>query len=301
MSLTQAIDYLNMTEHRVNEALRQYSNWPNVPEQLRDAMRYSLLAGGKRLRPALVLAVMECFGKNSSDAMPAACAIEMIHTYSLIHDDLPAMDDDDYRRNRLTNHKVYGEAMAILSGDALLTHAFWLLAKLPELADSTIRADIVLRVIEDVASHAGPEGMVAGQVLDMQGEQGVTTISELEAIHRRKTGDLIVCSLRVGGHLSEASPDQMDALTQFGYQIGLAFQIQDDLLDVIGDKEKLGKETNRDEATLKVTYPYLLGIDECKRWVNNLTKNGKESIMAARIPDPNRLTQLADFLVQRDR
>ena len=264
-------------------------------------MRYSLMAGGKRLRPALVLAVMECFGKRTNVAMPAACAVEMIHSYSLIHDDLPAMDDDDFRRGMPTNHKIYGEAMAILSGDALLTHAFWLLSQLPNFSENKIRPELVLQVIQDVAKYAGPGGMVAGQVLDMQGEQGVTSISDLEAIHRRKTGDLIVCSLRVGGHLSEATPSQMEALTRFGYHIGLAFQIQDDLLDVIGDEKKLGKSTKSDEAGQKVTYPYLIGIEACQKWVSELTERGKELIVTANLPDPGRLLQLADFLMQRDR
>lgn len=264
---------------------------------LKQAMNYSLMAGGKRMRPVLMIAAAESLNAGAEDVLQAACAVEMIHTYSLIHDDLPAMDDDDFRRGKPTSHKVYGEAMAILAGDGLLTHAFRVAAetvrRLPNRTPET------LRVLSEMSRFAGPYGMVGGQAADMEG--GVSDVDHLEAIHRRKTGDLIVFSLRAGGILSGATSEQLDALEAFGRNIGLAFQIQDDILDIVGDEEALGKPLGSDEKSNKATYPVLLGLDRCREMVATLTEEGKERIRAAGFPNPSRLLELADLLTRRDR
>lgn len=264
-------------------------------------MLYSLQAGGKRLRPALVLAAAEAVHGQAAaarNALPVACAIEYIHTYSLIHDDLPAMDNDDYRRGKLTNHKVFGEAMAILAGDALLTHAFHLIPKAARLGG--ISAEVALDIVEDLAMLAGARGMVGGQAADMKGEQGITSIEELEYIHLHKTSDLIVFSVSAGGRIGGASAEQLEALRHYGRNIGLAFQIQDDILDLIGDEKKLGKKTNSDVEQQKVTYPYLIGIEESKAQVKRLTREAKAAILEARLDAPDKLLLIADYLVQRD-
>lgn len=273
------------------------SHW-DIPARLREAMIYSLNAGGKRLRPVLALASGEALGADDRAALPVACAIELIHTYSLIHDDLPAMDNDDYRRGKPTNHRVYGEAMAILAGDGLLTHAFYIAAETSY--GGCIPADRTLRIIREMSEYAGPRGMVGGQAADILGEQGLTGLSELEYIHLHKTSDLIVFSLRAGGHAALADDRQLSALSRFGTCIGLAFQIQDDVLDLVGDEAKLGKKTQSDVKAQKVTYPYLLGVDNCLRKVTELTNEGKEVLCTGGIPHPERLLQLADYLMKRD-
>ncbi|MDB5056257.1 MAG: polyprenyl synthetase [Bacilli bacterium] len=270
----------------------------DIPIALREAMQYSLMAGGKRLRPIFVIAAAEALGGMIDAAMPIACAVEMIHTYSLIHDDLPAMDNDDYRRGKPTNHKVFGEAMAILAGDALLTQAFYCAAQV--FRNPAISAEQALAIIEELAIFSGAKGMVGGQAADSLGEQGITHLEEMNYIHRHKTGDLIVFSLKSGGRVAGASEEQLNALEQFGYQIGLAFQIQDDILDIIGDEQKLGKPIKSDEKQHKVTYPYLLGLEASQDKIKQLTLEAKEAIVAANFPYPDRLLQLADYLVNRD-
>jgi geranylgeranyl diphosphate synthase type II len=224
--------------------------------------------------------------------------VEMMHTYSLIHDDLPAMDNDDYRRGKPTNHIVFGEAMAILAGDALLTQAFYSAAQI--FRQSAIKAEQALAIIEELSELAGAKGMVGGQAADILGEQGLTRLEELDYIHQHKTGDLIVFSLMAGGRIANASAAQLDALEHFGYKIGLAFQIQDDILDIIGDEVKLGKPVKSDEKSLKVTYPYLLGLEASKDKVKVLTQEAKAAVAAAGFLFPERLLQLADYLVHRD-
>lgn len=273
------------------------SNW-NMPSVLRESMAYSLMAGGKRMRPVLTIAACEAFGGSADDAIPAACAVELIHTYSLIHDDLPAMDNDDFRRGKPTNHKVYGEAMAILAGDALLTHAFYILASMPSVRPN-VTPQIALAIAGELAFYAGASGMVGGQAADILGQQGSTTLPELEYIHTHKTSDLIIFSLRAGGRIAGADDAQLSALTTFGNCIGLSFQIQDDVLDVIGDAGKLGKSTNSDSERNKVTYPYLIGLEESRRKVVELTECGKSALTSGAIPEPRRLLQLADYLMSR--
>ncbi|SFS59976.1 geranylgeranyl diphosphate synthase, type II [Paenibacillus sp. 453mf] len=270
----------------------------DIPEHLKESMQYSLMAGGKRLRPALVIAACEAFGVEREAALPVAASVEMIHTYSLIHDDLPAMDNDDYRRGRLTNHKVYGEAMAILAGDALLTHAFY--SVIQTARRFNIPSDRVLTIVEELSLHAGARGMVGGQVADMEGEQGMTSLSQLEYIHLHKTGDLIIFSLMAGGRIGGADDVQLEALRSFGRNLGLAFQIQDDILDLIGDEQKLGKKTQSDVNQQKVTYPFFIGMDQSLAEVERLTASAKEALITGRIPDPSRLLELADYLMKRD-
>jgi len=294
--------YLSKCAELTEASLKQSvpSSW-DVPVRLREAMQYSLEAGGKRLRPALVLSAAEAvFGRTTTfdAALPVACAVEFIHTYSLIHDDLPAMDNDDFRRGKPTNHKVFGEAMAILAGDALLTHAFHLI---PQAArKGGISAEVALAIVEDLAKLAGAPGMVGGQVADMLGEQGITSISELEYIHLHKTSDLIVFSVTAGGRIGGATEKQLELLATYGRNIGLAFQIRDDILDLIGDEQKLGKKTNSDVQQNKVTYPFLIGIEESKAQVERLTQEAKSAVLDAGLLAPERLLEIADYLVGRD-
>jgi geranylgeranyl diphosphate synthase type II len=229
------------------------------PARLHEAMRYSLLAGGKRVRPILAIATAEALGPASPAVLPVAASLELVHTYSLIHDDLPAMDNDDYRRGRPTNHKVYGEAMAILAGDALLTLAFSLCSR-PDLADH-LDAGRQVRIIQELALGAGHLGMVGGQVLDIQAENQDIDLATLQTIHAHKTGKLIRASVRIGGLLGGASPEQLERLTGYGEDIGLAFQIADDVLNVTGTREELGKDPNTDAQRGKKTYPTFCGVE----------------------------------------
>ncbi|MFF2887693.1 polyprenyl synthetase family protein [Paenibacillus sp. NPDC057967] len=294
-------EYLKECASEVETALQASlpREW-DIPATLREAMMYSLEAGGKRIRPALVMTAAEAI-HGSPDARlaarPVACAVEYIHTYSLIHDDLPAMDNDDYRRGKLTNHKVFGEAMAILAGDALLTHAFSLI---PQSVRLGAPLDVALAIVEDLSLLAGASGMVGGQVADMLGEQGLTTVKELEYIHLHKTSDLVVFSVKSGARIGGATESQLELLTLYARNIGLAFQIQDDILDLIGDESKLGKKTNSDVTQQKVTYPYLVGMEESKALVDRLTEEAKSAVMRAGLSNPSRLLQIADYLVQRD-
>ncbi len=294
-------NYLERQREKIERTLRSAipAEW-SVPAKLREAMDYSLLAGGKRLRPILVLAAAEAVaGDDSAEAraLPFAAAVEMIHTYSLIHDDLPPMDNDDFRRGRLTNHKVFGEAMAILAGDGLLTHAFHVAASAAALG---VPAERSLAVVAELSRYAGVPGMVGGQVADMLGEQGVTSLEQLEYIHLHKTSDLIGFSVRAGGHAAGASERQLDALGTFGRNVGLAFQIQDDILDLTGDAAKLGKPVKSDERQEKVTYPFLIGLDASRERVAALTREANEALEEAGLAAPERLRQIANALLSRD-
>lgn len=286
-----------MVEQALEKAIP--GDW-RVNGRLKEAAMYSLAAGGKRLRPIFVLASAEAVHgdeKAASLAMPFAVAVEMVHTYSLIHDDLPAMDNDDYRRGIPTNHKVFGEATAILAGDGLLTHAFYVAS---EAAALGVPAERTLAVVRDLARLAGFPGMVGGQADDMEGEQGITSIDQLEHIHLHKTSDLIAFSLRAGGHAAGASDRQLDALARFGTDVGLAFQIQDDILDITGDQDKLGKPVGSDERQGKVTYPYLIGLDQSRRRVAELTEQAISAVRSAELADSRRLEQIAMRLISRD-
>jgi geranylgeranyl diphosphate synthase type II len=265
-------------------------------------MSYSLLAGGKRLRPLLVLLTAEACGASAEAAMPAACAIEMVHTYSLIHDDLPAMDDDDFRRGRPTNHKVFGEAMAILAGDALLTLAFEVIAQF------TQPPTVAAACCADLASASGWCGMVAGQVADLEAEQAQRpaqiddpqqALRQLEAIHRRKTGRLLTSAVTLGARVAQTSSELLNRLERFGKCVGLAFQIADDLLDVTGDAAKLGKGVQKDATLGKMTYPGLLGTDESRRKADALIDEACEALRPLG-EQGAKLAALARFVTARD-
>lgn len=278
-------------------ALEQYLAI-DAPAALLDAMRYSLFAGGKRLRPLLVFATLESLGRPYGDGFPLAAAIEMVHTYSLIHDDLPAMDDDDLRRGRPTNHRVFGEARAILAGDALQAHAFWVLGTLVE---HGVAAEVVVRLVRGLSEAAGPIGMVGGQVLDLSatGREPIA-LEALEAMHRMKTGALIAFSVEGAAILAGAEASLSAALRRYAERIGLAFQVQDDILDVTGDAGTLGKTPHRDEALGKATYPALIGLAESIRRRDQLVESAKAALEAVGLAD-SELAALADYIAVRDR
>jgi len=265
------------------------------PARLASAMRYSVLGGGKRLRPILCLLAAEACGGDIASALPAACALEMVHTYSLIHDDLPAMDDDDLRRGRPTCHKAFDEATAILAGDGLLTLAFEMIARHIQPAGAAIAC------VQALAEAAGPAGMVGGQMADLQAEGRTdATLEALEAIHRRKTGALLRASLRMGGLVAGADETALKALHVYGHAVGLAFQIIDDLLDVEGDETKLGKRVGKDSELGKWTYPGLLGIEGSRRRARQLAEEAVDAL--APLGEPGeRLRALALDLLERDR
>ncbi|MGE5702767.1 MAG: polyprenyl synthetase family protein [Clostridia bacterium] len=269
----------------------------DVPQRLYDSMKYSLMAGGKRLRPILVLAVLEALGKSARRGIPYAIALEMIHTYSLIHDDLPAMDDDDLRRGKPTNHKMFDEATAILAGDALLTRAFSLIAQ-AYTGHPEVSAETTVKLIAELGKRAGASGMVGGQMADIQGEGRHLSLDQLEFIHHHKTGDLLLAALLGGGYLAEATDEQLAALQTYGVSIGLAFQIQDDILNVEGDAALLGKAVGSDAEKQKATYPSLLGMEASRERLHRLVTDAKQAISNAGITG-SALHLLADYIVER--
>lgn len=299
--------YLKKQGSVVERALNRFLPSPKLkPAVIHEAMRYSVEAGGKRLRPILVMVAADLCGGRGTNVLPAACAMELVHTYSLVHDDLPAMDDDDLRRGRPTNHKVFGEDIAILAGDALLTYAFELLAK--NLASLKVTAPAVVEATRILAQSAGTQGMIGGQVADIKADKGrwkklkggefKTAPELLSFVHLNKTAALIIGSLDMGAALSGASNAQRSALKNYGRAIGLAFQIQDDILDRIGDKKKLGKKGS-DIKNQKLTYPALYGLPASQKHCLNLIKQAHRSL---RIFGDNAwvLHDLADFIISRD-
>ncbi len=310
-------EYLESALRRVEEGLSSYlpavdaAMGSACPARLAKAMRYSVLGGGKRLRPILCLMATDACGGDDEAALPAACALEMVHTYSLIHDDLPAMDDDDLRRGRSTCHRAFDEATAILAGDGLLTLAFEVVAREVRPHSAAIRCITIL------AEAAGPSGMVAGQMADLQAEgrtmmsdedwpaegeavEPTATLAALESIHRRKTGALLRAPLRMGGVIATAPDDFIDSLDRYGKAVGLAFQIVDDLLDVQGEESKLGKRVGKDSELGKWTYPRFLGVEGSRRRARQLA----DEAVAALEPlghRGDRLRDLALALLERDR
>jgi geranylgeranyl diphosphate synthase type II len=297
---------------QIEEALARYCDFPaGCPERLAEAVRYSLLAPGKRLRPLLVLMSADACGGELGAAMPAACAVEMVHAYSLIHDDLPAMDDDDVRRGRPTNHMVYGEGLAILAGDALLTRAF-------EIVASDVRpAEVAAACCAALGQAAGATALVGGQVDDLAAEewaaerrdiqaQGMEAdereraLALLESIHRRKTGAMFLVSLRLGALTAAAQSRQCSCLDEYGHRLGLAFQIADDLLDVAGDENNVGKRIGKDANRGKLTFPGLLGIVESRNRAERLVTEACEALRPLG-PPAEALTTLARYIVERDR
>ncbi|GFO65153.1 polyprenyl synthetase family protein [Geomonas paludis] len=288
-------EYLKQKCQLVDQALERYlPDAKELPASLHSAMRYSVFAGGKRVRPVLMLAACEAVGGSADAVMPAACAMEMIHTYSLIHDDLPAMDNDDFRRGNPTNHKVYGEATAILAGDALLTEAFILLSNGTG-GDPAAR----LRVIQEIAVASGSRGMVGGQVVDMESEgRHDVDIATLSYIHTHKTGALIRASVRCGAILGGASEEQFKSLTRYADAIGLAFQIADDILDVEGTTEELGKDAGSDQARGKATYPALMGLEASKARAHELVEIALDAL-ASFDERAEPLRAIASYIVKR--
>ena len=299
MSATNQFDlnqFLAARTETVNRALDGFlPSAATRPATIHQAMRYSLFAGGKRMRPALCLAAAAACGGREVDALPLACAVECIHTYSLIHDDLPAMDNDDFRRGKPTNHKVFGEGIAVLAGDALLTQAFEIAAqckKFPRYPHD--------QIILEIAKAAGSLQLVGGQVADLEGENKKLSIAELKFIHERKTSALLCCSVRLGGMSANCAPAQLAALTDFGYYVGLAFQVIDDILDVTQTSEQLGKTAGKDVAVQKATYPAIVGLEKSRQIAAQLTA---KAFAALNIFKGNAvaLETLAEFLLKRDK
>lgn len=280
---------------RIDEALSLYVTYgPDCPPHLAAAIRHSLLAPAKRLRPILVLMAARACGCPEGRAMPAACAVEMVHTYSLIHDDLPAMDDDDMRRGLPSCHAKFGEATAILAGDALLAQAFEVLAKDVE------PKSVAARCCAELATAAGAGNLVGGQEDDLKASSGEISVDQLHRIHRRKTGAMMCVSLRLGGIVAGADQAQLDSLTAFGQRLGLAFQIVDDLLDLEGDAKSLGKRTGKDADRGKLTFPGLLGIEASREYARQLVDESRAELGSfGTSGEP--LMALANYVLERDR
>lgn len=288
--------FLQSSAEAVNAALDGFlPRAATRPATLHKAMRYSLFAGGKRIRPALTLAAAEACGGERDAALPAACAVECIHTYSLVHDDLPAMDNDDFRRGKPTNHKVFGEGVAILAGDALLTVAFEILAQ----AAPTRRYSAAAQ-IRELAEASGSLQLIAGQVADLEAEGRRLTVPHLRYIHERKTSALLRAAVRLGGMSANCSPAQLAALSDFGYYVGLAFQVIDDILDVTQTSEALGKTAGKDAQAEKATYPSILGLERSRKVAADLTKRAFGALAPFR-GRAKALEALAEFLLKRDR
>ncbi len=293
--------YLEERRSRVDQALGEFLPLETAePAGLHEAMRYSLFAGGKRIRPILAIGAFEALGGETSRAVPVASAIELIHTYSLIHDDLPAMDDDDFRRGRPTSHKKFGEATAILAGDALLTAAFGMVEK--NGTEAGFPPGTLLSIIRELTEASGSVGMVGGQYADIISEGGApdsaSAKKNLEYIHRHKTGCLIRASVRVGAHLAGSDKKALDSLSFYGEKLGLAFQVVDDILDVEGTAEETGKRVQKDGSHEKMTYPGVMGLESSKRFAGRLKDESLDSLSAFGAPaDP--LRRIARYIIER--
>ena len=287
--------YIDCSVKQVNAALnRHLPKAAAKPQTLHESMRYSMFAGGKRLRPILCMAAAEACGGRASDSLILGSAVECIHTYSLIHDDLPGMDDDDLRRGKPTNHVVYGEGIAVLAGDALLTLAF----ELANQAKPTKRYK-QNDFVGELAKTAGHAQLIAGQVADLEGEGKPVSRTQLRYIHERKTSALLTCSVRLGGMSANATPRQLQTLTDFGYHIGLAFQVIDDILDVTQSSEQLGKTAGKDEAVQKATYPAVVGLAKSQKIAAELTAKAFAALKPFK-GQAVELEALADYLLKRD-
>jgi geranylgeranyl diphosphate synthase type II len=280
----------------IDQKVLEYTAKLECPAVIKDAMMYSLEAGGKRIRPMLLFATLHAFGKEKEIGIPVACALEMIHTYSLIHDDLPSMDNDDLRRGKLTNHKVFGEAMAILAGDGLLTYAFQVIA---DAQHEDITDSMKLHLIRELAKAAGPEGMVAGQVADIEAEGKTLSLAQLEYIHKNKTGRLLVYPVLAGAILANAAQEQINSLVEFASYLGLAFQIRDDILDVEGTEELIGKPVGSDIQNEKSTYTTLFTVEEAKAILEKTIQQAKQAIASLGLQDEY-LLAVCDLIAQRN-
>lgn len=291
-------EYLNDKKKIIDEALNRYLPDENeYPQEIFRAMRYSLFAGGKRIRPILCMASAEAVGGEVSAVIPVSCALELIHTYSLIHDDLPAMDDDDFRRGVPTNHKVFGEGIAILAGDALLTEAYRLMSDRG--ISKAAAPEKMLAVINEISKAAGYFGMVGGQVVDILSEGREVDTDTLYYIHTKKTGEMIRVSLRVGAILSGAKKSYLDALSIYGDHIGLAFQIADDILNVEGDRKLMGKGTGSDAERGKVTFPKLIGLEASKKKLEELIEKSVDALSGFD-EKAKPLRMIAKYIIKRE-
>ena len=287
--------YLKEQRHTVDAALRQFLPRASVrPATIHKAMRHPVFAGGKRLRPILCLAAAEACGGDPAHALRPACAVELIHTYSLVHDDLPCMDDDGLRRGQPTTHVVFGENIAVLAGDALLTEAFAVIAETPECRRHKTRD-----YVGELARTSDSRRLIGGQVMDLEGEGKPLTKAQLVRIHEAKTAALLTCSLRLGGMSANASEAKMESLTAFGYHLGLAFQVIDDILDVTQSTEKLGKTAGKDAAVEKATYPAILGLEKSRKEAHRLTIKALSSLQPIG-RKAQRLDQIAHYLLDRE-
>lgn len=288
--------FLETRGEAVNRALDELLPAETVlPATIHKAMRYSLFAGGKRMRPALCLAAAAACQGDEAEAIPLACAVECIHTYSLIHDDLPAMDNDDFRRGKPTNHKVFGEGIAVLAGDALLTQAFELAVQSRGWPRYSHQA-----LVLELSRAAGSLQLIAGQVADLEAEGKSISVDHLRYIHERKTSALLCCSVRLGGMSANCTEAELQALTDFGYHVGLAFQVIDDILDITQSTEKLGKTAGKDTKAQKATYPSIVGLDASRQIASELTDRAFKALAPFK-GRAQALEALAEYLLKRDR
>ncbi|GAA0177212.1 polyprenyl synthetase family protein [Clostridium sediminicola] len=284
---------MNKLKNEINLWFEQYFSGKNdYNKTLYEAMGYSIKNGGKRIRPILLLTTYSMYKSDYENVLPIAAAFEMIHTYSLIHDDLPCMDNDDLRRGKPTNHKVYGEAIAVLAGDGLLNEAMNIMF------DNSFKSLNHLKACAEISNAAGPEGMIGGQIVDIESENKKISIEKLKYMHSKKTGSLIKASIKAGAILGEAIEDDIDKLTIFGEKLGLAFQIKDDILDITGDAKKLGKKTHSDDNKNKTTFISEFGLDECISMCENLT-NDCYAILDSINSDVTNLRGITSFLLNR--
>jgi len=288
--------YLRARQKKIDRALDRYLPKANTkPATLHKAMRYSLFAGGKRLRPILCLAAAEACRGNVDDALPLACALECIHTYSLVHDDLPSMDNDDFRRGRPTCHKVFGEGIAVLAGDALLTIAFEIVSK----AKPAARYD-TSTLLREIAVAAGSQKLIAGQVADLEAEGKHVRRDQLQFIHENKTAAILKSSVRLGAMSANAEAKKLSAITRLGQRLGVAFQIIDDILDVTQTSEILGKSAGKDVAAKKATYPAVIGLDKSRAEARRLTRQAHDTLSVFSGRDAEPLHALANYLLERE-
>lgn len=289
-------NYLKTKRELVDSNIEYHLNKLEYPNVIAEGMRYSVLNGGKRLRPILLLMVLELFDKKIDLGLPIAVAIEMIHSYSLVHDDLPALDNDDYRRGKLTTHKKFGEAEAILIGDALLTHSFSVIT------DETkgVASDKLVKIIGMVSRYAGINGMIGGQTVDIESEKKKVSLETLKYIHENKTGKLIKLPVEIGAIISEATEEEYKALENYADRIGLAFQIKDDILDIEGDFEKIGKPIGSDLELEKTTYPSIFGIEKSKEILKEVISEAKRSLNIFPDEKIKVFLELADYIGIRE-
>lgn len=282
-----------LVENTINEYLSEFT----YPVQIAEGMKYAVLNGGKRIRPILVLMVLDLLGKDEKLGLPSGAALEMIHSYSLVHDDLPALDNDDYRRGKLTTHKKFGEAEGILIGDALLTHAFNVLTE----KNKDISAEKIVEIAKLTSSYAGINGMIGGQMIDIESEGKKVSMETLKYIHKNKTGKLLRLPVEMGCIVGDASKEIREKLEEYADLIGLAFQIKDDILDVEGDFEKLGKPIGSDAESEKSTYPSMIGMAESKKLLDEITEKAKNIIADNFSEERGKiLIELADFIKNRE-